>query len=167
MNYVLEVDENDTITGRQEKLYAHQKGILHRAFSIFIFNEKSELLLQQRAHDKYHCGGLWSNTCCSHPGEEEVIISAHKRLKEEMGFDCDLNFLQKYRYRATLNNGLIENELDYIYTGTYSGEVDFNPDEVQNIRYISWADLQIELNHQPDIFTPWLRFICNEVKILQ
>ena len=167
MNYVLEVNEQDEIIGRQEKLYAHQKGILHRAFSIFTFNSKGELLLQQRANEKYHCGGLWTNTCCSHPvSENDTITDAHKRLQQEMGFDCELSFIEKFLYKAELDNGLIEHELDYIYNGYYDGLVDFNPAEVQATRYISWSDLQTELKERPEQFTPWLKLICEAVKVV-
>jgi isopentenyl-diphosphate delta-isomerase len=167
MKYVLEVNEQDEIIGPQEKLYAHQKGILHRAFSIFTFNSKWELLLQQRATEKYHCGGLWTNTCCSHPASaNDTITDAHKRLQEEMGFDCELSFIEKFLYKAELDNGLREHELDYIYKGYYDGPVNFNQAEVQAIRYISWSDLQTELKEKPEQFTPWLKLICEAVNIV-
>lgn len=166
MNYVLEINETDEIIGRQEKLLAHQRGILHRAFSIFIFNSNGELLLQQRADNKYHCGGLWTNTCCSHPYDEDTLSWAHRRLQEEMGFDCPLTFVEKFRYTSQLNNDLIENELDYIYKGVYDGEVIFNPFEVQAIQYIEWQKLQQDLQKYPEKFTPWLKLICETTDIM-
>ncbi len=166
MNYVLEINEADEIVGRQEKLLAHQQGILHRAFSIFIFNSDGELLLQQRADDKYHCGGLWTNTCCSHPYDEDTPAAAHRRLQEEMGFDCPLTFIQKFRYKAQLSNNLIENELDYIYKGMYDGEIIFNPLEVQAVQYISLQKLHQDLQQYPEKFTPWLKLITEAVEII-
>ena len=165
MSFVLEINEQDEIIGSQEKLYAHQYGILHRAFSIFIFNNKGELLLQQRANGKYHSGGLWTNTCCSHPTGTDNKTDAHNRLIEEMGFDCNLYFIDKFRYTASLNNGLIENELDYIYSGIYDGPVHFNRNEVQAIRYISLTDLKKELMQQTGNYTSWLKLILEDDKI--
>ncbi|RYE24638.1 MAG: isopentenyl-diphosphate Delta-isomerase [Sphingobacteriales bacterium] len=166
MNYVLEVNEADEVIGKQEKLYAHQQGILHRAFSIFIFNSQGELLLQQRADGKYHCGGLWTNTCCSHPlPNEDTLAAAHRRLMEEMGFDCELNFVQKFRYKAIMDNSLVENELDHIYKGVYNGEICPNPEEVQAIKYVSWEELQADLQQNPEQYTPWLKLICASVAI--
>src|SRR5690606_31322221 len=115
-DYVILVNEQDEELGAMEKLIAHQQGLLHRAFSIFIVNDKNEILLQQRADDKYHSGGLWSNACCSHPSPgENTLQAAHRRLQEELGFDCELHSLSQLRYKADVGNGLVENEYDYIF----------------------------------------------------
>src|SRR3989344_7340032 len=119
-DYIILVDENDNQIGIEEKIKAHLDGKLHRAFSIFVFNNKGELLIQQRALDKYHSAGLWTNTCCSHPKPEEQIIEAgHRRLKEEMEFDCELNEAFSFKYKAVFDNGLTENEYDHVLIGYY------------------------------------------------
>ena len=115
-NNVIVVNEKDEWLGSMEKLLAHKEGVLHRAFSVFVVNDKNELLLQQRAEGKYHSGGLWSNTCCSHPAPgESTTAAAHRRLQEEMGFDCDIEKIFELRYKSDVGNGLIENEYDHIY----------------------------------------------------
>jgi len=119
---VVLVDENDNEIGVEEKINAHRKGLLHRAFSIFVFNSKNELLLQKRAADKYHSGGLWSNTCCSHPRPgENLKDAAHRRLQEEMGFDCSLREVFSFLYKKSFDNGLTEHELDHVFFGKFDG----------------------------------------------
>ncbi len=116
------LNDNDEIISYKDKLIVHTEGLLHRAFSIVIFNSNNEILLQKRAPDKYHSGSLWTNTCCSHlPEGNEMSQFIHTRLKQEMGFDCELNFLEKFHYKTTFENGLIENEIDYLYTGKFDG----------------------------------------------
>ena len=128
MEQVILVNEQDEQTGVMEKMEAHQKALLHRAFSVFIFNDKGELLLQQRASDKYHSGGLWTNTCCSHPNpDEETITAAQRRLKEEMGFTTKLSKAFDFIYKSEFSNGLTEHEFDHVFTGYYNGEI--HPDE--------------------------------------
>lgn len=154
---VVTVNEQDEQLGTLDKLEAHKSGVLHRAFSIFIVNKNNELLLQQRAADKYHSQNLWSNTCCSHPMPgEETLDAAHRRLMEEMGFDCDLQFMFTLRYCSDVGNGLTENEMDHVYFGRYDGPVNTNPEEVQNHRFISPEKLLQETAEQPQRFTAWL-----------
>jgi isopentenyl-diphosphate delta-isomerase len=159
---VILVDEHDHEIGFMEKQEAHQKGVLHRAFSVLIFNVKGELLLQQRALDKYHSGGLWTNTCCSHPRKGETTEeAAHRRLQEEMGFDCELKLHQSFIYKAPFDNGLTEHELDYIYVGKYENNPDFNPAEVNSFKWISMPDLYSQLIEEPAIFTVWFKMIMD------
>ncbi len=160
---VILVDEHDNEIGLMEKMEAHEKALLHRAFSVFVFNKKGELLLQQRALHKYHSGGLWTNTCCSHPRKgEEVIQSAHRRLMEEMGFDCELELKHKFIYKAPFTNGLTEHELDYIFTGEYEVAPNPNPDEVASYRWIEMEQLQKEIEEHPENFTVWFRIILDQ-----
>jgi isopentenyl-diphosphate delta-isomerase len=166
MEYVVLVNPKDEILGEMEKMQAHEAGVLHRAFSVFIFNGKQELLLQKRAIHKYHSGGLWTNTCCGHPRPAEAIEdAARRRLKEEMGFTTALTFKEKFIYKADLANTLIEHELDYIFTGLYNGEMNINPDEVAACRWIKQNDLELELATHPEIFTYWFHYIFHTLKI--
>ena len=163
MEFVILVDKDDNETGTMEKMEAHQKGILHRAFSILIFNDNNEMLLQQRADGKYHSAGLWTNTCCSHPHpEEELLISAQKRLQYEMGFSCELNVIGKFIYKTPLENNLTEHELDYVLTGKYSGDVFPDAEEVKNYKWISTGDVKKEIETTPDVFTFWFKEIVKE-----
>ncbi|QPH40787.1 isopentenyl-diphosphate Delta-isomerase [Pedobacter endophyticus] len=157
---VILVDENDLQIGQMEKLEAHQKGELHRAFSIFIFNNKNELLLQRRAKNKYHSGGLWTNTCCSHPRLGETnLAAANRRLKEEMGMECALNPVFSFLYKASFNDGLTEHELDHVFFGYSEGLPNLNTDEADDYRYVTLAALQKEIDEKPEAFTKWLQ-IC-------
>ena len=154
------VDKNDEPRGTLEKLEVHRQGLLHRAFSIFIFNTKGQLLLQQRADDKYHSGGLWSNTCCSHPKFGEDITDAiAKRLNEEMGLACETTFAFSFVYKAELQNGLIEHEYDHVYFGTSDVTPKANISEVKSWKYISIEELSKEIKNDPEIFTEWMK-IC-------
>ena len=153
---VIVVNEQDEALGIMDKLEAHRKGTLHRAFSIFVLNDNDELLLQQRAFGKYHSGGLWSNTCCSHPiPNEDTIDAAHRRLKEEMGFDCELSRIFTLRYCSKVSNGLTENELDHVYLGYYNGAIVPNPVEVIAHRFVLIEDLTQMMATQPANFTAW------------
>ncbi|NTE01223.1 isopentenyl-diphosphate Delta-isomerase [Agrobacterium tumefaciens] len=159
---VILVDVNDFPVGYMEKLEAHEKGMLHRAFSVFIFNSKDELLLQQRAINKYHSGGLWTNTCCSHPRpEENNLKAANRRLMEEMGMKTDLSYAFNFTYRAEFDNGLIEHELDHVFFGKSDLLPILNREEVENFKYLSLSSLKKELQLNPDEYTPWLK-ICLE-----
>ena len=159
---VILVDENDNQIGFMEKQEAHEKGVLHRAFSILVFNSKGELLLQQRALNKYHSGGLWTNTCCSHPRQGETTEeAAYRRLKEEMGFDCPLKLHQSFIYKAPFENGLTEHELDYIYIGQYDENPQFNPIEVHTFKWISMEELYTQLTLEPKQFTVWFKMIMD------
>ena len=154
------VDKNDEPRGTLEKLEVHRQGLLHRAFSIFIFNTKGELLLQQRADDKYHSGGLWSNTCCSHPKfGEDIKVSISKRLNEEMGLVCETTFAFSFVYKAELQNGLIEHEYDHVYFGTSDVTPKANTAEVKNWKYVGIEDLAEEIKNYPESFTEWMK-IC-------
>lgn len=165
MDYVITIDEADQPTGTAEKLAAHQQGTLHRAFSVFVFNDRHELLLQQRAPDKYHSGGLWTNTCCSHPTPGEATIdAAHRRLMEEMGFDCPLDYLKHFRYRAEVDKDLIENELDHLYNGTYNGTVLPNPGEVSAYRFMNLEAIKEWVAREPEAFTAWFKMILPDLQ---
>ena len=155
---VVLVDENDREIGTEEKMEAHEEGRLHRAFSIFIFNSKGEMLLQRRAFGKYHSGGLWTNACCSHPKpNESVERAAHRRLREELGFDCKLTERFCFIYKARLDHGLIEHEFDHVLTGNHDGEIVPNGDEVSEILWITIDDLKSEMRRHPNDFTEWFK----------
>lgn len=158
--HVILVSQDDIPLGTAEKILAHQQGLCHRAFSVFIFRQQltTEILLQQRAFDKYHSPGLWTNTCCSHPRPGEDILQAgERRLEEEMGIKTSLKSVGKFHYIAHFSNGLIENEVDHVLIGTLAAEsFQVNPEEVQNYRWINIPDLQQEMSHSPEQFTPWL-----------
>lgn len=161
--YVILVDEKDNELGLMEKQEAHQKGLLHRAFSVFVFNNNGELLMQQRANTKYHSGGLWTNTCCSHPrANEKTIDAAHRRLKEEMGFDCDLEKKFQFVYRTPFENGLTEHELDFVYTGRFNGTPEINTKEVESYKWISLDQLIGDMHKNPGHYTSWFNIILKE-----
>lgn len=146
--------------GRIENQTAHEQGLLHRAFSIFVFNDKDELLLQQRAAVKNHSSGLWSNTCCSHPlPGEKIIESAHKRLQEEMGFDCELKEIFCQTYKAFMNNGITEYEYGHILAGRSNATPRINPMEVQDCRWVTVTSLCEDILRFPDQYTQWLKLI--------
>ena len=157
MERVILVDKDDVECGDMEKMQAHERGVLHRAFSLFVFNHQGALLLQRRAHGKYHSGGLWTNTCCSHPRPGESILgAAQRRLVEEMGFVCDLTHRFTFEYRAELGNGLIEHEVDHVFSGHYEGSVSPDPVEVAEYQYVEADELARQIQAQPERFTPWL-----------
>jgi len=165
LEYVILVDENDQEIGTMEKQEAHEKGLLHRAFSVFVFNENKELLLQQRALTKYHSAGLWTNTCCSHPRIGETIEqAAHRRLMEEMGFDCDLSTKTSFIYKAAFENGLTEHEFDHVLVGSFNGEINFNPTEVKKFKWINLEELQIDLLQNNQNYTAWFKIIFDNFK---
>ncbi|QEC53974.1 isopentenyl-diphosphate delta-isomerase [Anseongella ginsenosidimutans] len=154
------VNEKDEVTGFGEKIDVHRKGLLHRAFSILIVNTQNELLLQKRADEKYHSAGLWANACCSHPLKgEETAAAAHRRLQEELGFDCSLEFAFKFIYRADFDNGLTEHELDHVFTGRYDGPVYPDPAEISEVKWIRAADLANSLSREPEAYAAWFRII--------
>jgi isopentenyl-diphosphate Delta-isomerase len=160
LNHVILVDENDVQIGTEEKLVAHQLGLLHRAFSILLFNDTGEMLIHQRASDKYHSSGLWTNTCCSHQRPNEITIeAAERRLFEEMGIKTDLQFVNKFMYTTEFENGLIENEMDHILIGNFSGDVIPNPDEVQDWKYISEIELLNDVSKYPENYSSWFKII--------
>ncbi len=155
---LIAVDVQDRETGRVEKMAAHRRGILHRAFSIFVFDEDNRLLLQRRARCKYHSGGLWSNTCCSHPrAGESLLDSAHRRLREEMGFDCGLEAVFGFVYRATLDCGLVEHEFDHVMVGRFQGPAAPDAREVEDWKWESLPAIQAQLAENPTRFTAWFK----------
>ena len=157
--YVILVDEKDNETGLEEKMKAHEGGKLHRAFSIFIFNPEGKMLLQKRAESKYHCGGLWTNACCSHPRKGETVMeAAHRRLKEEMGFDCELKEAFSFVYKAKFGNGLTEHEYDHVFTGVYGGPEPIpDKNEVDDFKWIGMIELEKDVSANPDKYTPWFK----------
>jgi isopentenyl-diphosphate Delta-isomerase len=158
LDLVVLVDEHDSSIGSMEKLEAHQKGVLHRAFSVFVFNDENKLLIHRRASGKYHSAGLWTNTCCSHPRPgESNLEAATRRLHEEMGFTCDLHKVNSFIYRAEFENGLIEHELDHICIGHYNEDPIPNPEEVAEWKYISISELQEEMQREPSKYTVWFQ----------
>jgi isopentenyl-diphosphate delta-isomerase len=164
MEQVILVNEHDEPLGFMEKMEAHEKGLLHRAFSIFIFNTNGEMLLQQRAFDKYHSGGLWTNACCSHPRPGETVTEAAvRRLKEEMGFEVPLYPAFHFIYHSVLDKGLTEHELDYVFIGWYDGQVLFNKTEVASYLYKNLTQIEKELEQSPQEFTAWFKIIFRRV----
>jgi isopentenyl-diphosphate delta-isomerase len=160
MEMVVLVDQEDKVIGTMEKMEAHQKGELHRAFSVLIFNSKGEMLLQKRSSQKYHSGGLWTNACCSHPAVGEKIEDAvHRRLQEEMGIDVPAQFSYKFIYKTNLDQNLIEHEYDYVFIGTFNGEPAVNKNEVDDWKYVSISWLKSDMQQHPDTYTYWFKLI--------
>lgn len=157
---VILVNKEDSPIGEMPKMEAHEKGLLHRAFSVVIFNSAGEILLQRRAGNKYHSGGLWTNACCSHPrpgvNTEEA---AHRRLKEEMGLEAELEYAGSFIYRAKLDHGLTEHEFDHVYTGITDSLPIINRNEVSEYRYISETELLNDMSTQPQRYTAWFRIM--------
>lgn len=160
---VILVDQNDTQIGLMPKLEAHEKAVLHRAFSVFILNNKNEIMLQQRANQKYHSPSLWTNTCCSHQRDGETNIQAGtRRLFEEMGFETNLKELFHFIYKAPFDNGLTEHELDHVMIGYYDGAPKINPDEVADWKWMCIEDVKKDMLVQPEIYTVWFKIIFDE-----
>lgn len=157
------VNERDEQIGVMPKLEAHQKAVLHRAFSIFILNDRNEIMLQQRAAGKYHSPLLWTNTCCSHQREGESNVEAgRRRLREEMGFEVELTDVFHFIYKAPFDNGLTEHELDHVMVGRYNGEPSINPDEVADWKWIGIEDLRRDMMEHPQRYTVWFKIIFDE-----
>lgn len=157
---VILVNENDEKIGLMPKMEAHEKAVLHRAFSVFVFNDLNELMLQQRAHDKYHSPLLWTNTCCSHQRDGETNIEAGKRrLVEEMGFVCELEEKTSFIYKAPFDNGLTEHELDHIMVGYYNGKPNINGQEVESYKWMTLEEIKVDMALNPDIYTAWFKII--------
>jgi isopentenyl-diphosphate delta-isomerase len=160
---VILVNELDEQIGLMPKLEAHEKAILHRAFSVFVLNDKNEIMLQQRAHQKYHSPLLWTNTCCSHQRENETNIQAgNRRLFEEMGFSTELKELFHFIYKAPFDNGLTEHELDHVMIGYYSGEPKINSEEVEDWKWAKIEDVKSDMLLNPEIYTVWFKIIFDE-----
>jgi len=157
---VILVNENDEQIGLMPKLEAHEKGVLHRAFSVFILNSKQELMLQQRAMHKYHSPGLWTNTCCSHQRDGESNIEAGKRrLSEEMGFTTDLQESVSFIYKAPFDNGLTEHEFDHVLLGNYEGDPVINPEEVADWKWMPIEKVKEDIQQKPELYTAWFQII--------
>lgn len=160
---VILVNENDEKIGLMPKQEAHEKGVLHRAFSIFIFNDKNELMLQQRALHKYHSPGLWTNTCCSHQRDGETSLEAGKRrLFEEMGFSTDLKETTSFIYKAPFDNGLTEHELDHILVGNFEKTPKINTEEVASWKWMHLEEVKKDIQNNPEIYTAWFKIIFDK-----
>lgn len=160
---VILVNEKDEQIGLMPKLEAHEKGVLHRAFSVFIFNDKNELMLQQRALQKYHSPGLWTNTCCSHQREGESSLQAGKRrLKEEMGFTTDIKETTSFIYKAQFDNGLTEHEFDHILVGNFHYEPSVNKDEVASWKWMPMDAIEKDIKENPDQYSAWFKIIFDK-----
>ena len=162
---VVLVDRDDNTLGTMKKMEAHESGALHRAFSIFIFNSKKELMIHQRALSKYHSPGLWTNTCCSHPRlDEEIEDNAHQRLMEEMGFDCDFKRAFSFLYKADVGQGLIEHEFDHVFIGTCDKGPEINPAEVEDWKYMNMVDLRDDIENHELNYTEWFKIAFEKVE---
>lgn len=160
---VILVDKNDKQIGLMPKMEAHEKAILHRAFSVFIFNVNGELLLQKRANHKYHSPNQWTNTCCSHQRDGESNLTAGKRrLQEEMGFSCELEEVFHFIYKAPFDNGLTEHELDHVLIGYYNDNPIINPEEVDDFRWMHINAIETDIENNPNDYTAWFKIIFKE-----
>lgn len=163
LEQVILVDEQDAPLGTMEKMEAHRKGLLHRAFSVFVFTPAGELILQRRAAHKYHSPGLWTNTCCSHPRDgEEVEAAAHRRLVEEMGFDTEIKHAFSFIYKQQVGE-LIEHELDHVFVGEWEGEPKLNPEETDAWKAMSLEALERDVAANPEHYTVWFRICLDQV----
>jgi len=157
---VILVNERDEQIGLMPKIEAHEKAVLHRAFSVFVFNDKDELMLQQRAADKYHSPLLWTNSCCSHQRDGESNLEAGKRrLQEEMGFVCELKEVTSFIYKAPFDNGLTEHELDHIMIGYYNENPIINKEEVESFKWMTVEEVKSDMLLHPEIYTEWFKII--------
>lgn len=157
---VILVNTSDEVVGTMPKMEAHRQAVLHRAFSVFVLNAQGQLMLQQRAADKYHSPLLWTNTCCSHQRMGETNIEAGKRrLREEMGFETELRDLFSFIYKAPFDNGLTEHELDHVLLGYYSAEPRINPQEVASWKWMGLEEVRAELKARPELYTAWFRIV--------
>ena len=160
---VILVNENDEQIGLMPKMEAHEKAVLHRAFSVFVFNDKNELMLQQRAAEKYHSPLLWANTCCSHQRDGEAnLVAGKRRLQEEMGFVCELEEKTWFIYKAPFDNGLTEHELDHIMVGFYNGDPVINKEEVESFKWMPLEAVKNDIEKQPEIYTAWFKIIFDK-----
>jgi isopentenyl-diphosphate delta-isomerase len=163
--FVVLVNPQDEVLGLMEKQQAHVNGLLHRAFSVFVFNDKGEMLLQKRAAGKYHSPNQWTNAVCSHPRENETYQQgAERRLNEELGIKANLTEKFNFIYKADVGKNLWEHELDYVFTTVYNGDYQLNEEEVSEIRFITMQDLDEEMKSNPENFTEWFKIILKEYK---
>lgn len=160
MEHVILVDREDNQIGTMEKMEAHRKGVLHRAFSVLLFDSAGRMLIQKRAHDKYHSRNLWTNACCSHPLPGETLEEAtRRRLQEELGIDVQPAYRYSFIYRAELDQNLIEHELDHVFVGTFDGEPETNEREVSDWKYVDIESLKHDIQQQPEAYTEWFKLI--------
>ncbi|MCU0322892.1 MAG: isopentenyl-diphosphate Delta-isomerase [Chitinophagaceae bacterium] len=165
MEQVILVDENDQQVGLMEKMAAHEQALLHRAFSVFIFNSEGKMLLQQRALSKYHSGGLWTNACCSHPRPNEAVEhAATRRLNEELGFNTPIIPAFQFTYKAAFDNGLTEHEFDHVFVGKYDGEIHLNIEEAENYGFGLVEDIETDIQQNPTNYTEWFKIAFPKVK---
>jgi len=165
VEYVILVNKNNQPLGTMEKMEAHERGELHRAFSVFVFNSEGQMLLQKRADEKYHSSGLWSNTVCSHPRTGETVSeAAHRRLMEEMGFDCEIENAFSFVYKADVGEGLMEHEFDHVFMGTCDLMPNPNPEEVGEWKYIWPGELYADIESHPEDYTVWFKIAIKELK---
>ncbi len=162
---VIVVDAADRVLGEMEKLAAHEQGVLHRAFSVLIYNTKGEMLLQRRAAGKYHSPLLWSNACCSHPRPgEDIQHAVARRLQEEIGLSCDTRFSHWFHYKIDFENGLKEHEIDHVFVGISDEQPSLNPDEVDSFTYADVAQLKADMLAHPDNYTFWFHLIMKDLR---
>ena len=168
METVILVDDHDSPLGEMEKMEAHRLGKLHRAFSIFVFNSKGEMLIHQRALSKYHSGGLWTNACCSHPRPGEAVeAAAHRKLQQEMGFDCPLKWKFAFVYHVPLDKGLQEHEYDHVFLGTFNSVPKLNPEEAAAYKWIAPDALEKDVKARPAHYTEWFKIALERVLTFQ
>lgn len=164
VEHVILVDENDRPVGEMEKMEAHRQGLLHRAFSVFIFDTEGKLLLQKRANSKYHSGGLWTNTCCSHPRPgEDIQKAAERRLKEEMGLSCEITPAFSFIYKASFHNGLTEHELDHVFIGKTNLSPKLNLEEAEDWKYMKFEDIMADVLKHPGLYTEWFKISLKQL----
>ncbi len=162
MEKIILVDTEDREIGQMEKMEGHRRGVLHRAFSVLIFNSKGQMLIQKRAASKYHSGGLWSNACCSHPKPGESMQTAvERRLREELNIEVKPRFSHKFIYKVTFPNDLIEHEFDHVYIGTFDGKPQANAEEIADWKYIDQEDLKKEIEQNPSQYSHWFKLILS------
>ena len=162
---VILVDDQDRVVGEMDKLQAHKEGLLHRAFSVFLFNSKGEMLLQQRAEEKYHGGGLWTNACCSHPQWNETNEeAAGRRIEEELNIKAPLEEIFSFTYCEKVENGLTEHEFDHVFVGFYEGEIKPDPEEVMDVNWKSMEEIEGQLERKPELYTSWFKIAFPKIK---
>ena len=166
MEHVILVDTNDREIGTMEKMEAHKKGVLHRAFSILLFDQAGKMLIQKRAGGKYHSSGLWTNACCSHPLPGESLETAtRRRLNQEMGIDLQPVFSHAFIYRAELDQNLIEHEFDHVFVGIFDGTPRVNQNEVSDWKYVDVQWLRRDIEQHPDAYTEWFKLIVSQPSV--
>ncbi|MFL5787322.1 MAG: isopentenyl-diphosphate Delta-isomerase [Flavisolibacter sp.] len=165
MQQIILVNENDEFVGVMEKMEVHRKGLLHRAFSVFIFDKEGKMLLQKRSLEKYHSAGLWTNACCSHPKPGESVEDAsQRRLFEELGISTTLQKIFVFTYKSKVENDMIEHEFDHVFAGEYDGNIQWNPEEVAECRLIDLNTIKSELENSPELYTAWFRIAFPEIE---